>query len=330
MEIDLLQPSDNLEEWDAFVDSSPQGSIFCYSWWLKTVCLDQFSILTLRERDNIVAGMPLPYQQRRGLRYIHMPQLTQTLGPLLSPPRSPKYHSQISREMAYLEALIGNMPYADSFSFNCHCHFRNWLPFYWAGYIQSTQYTYVIDELRDLDKVFSDIASSYRNKVRKARKAGIKVVESDDIEALLELNRKTFTRQGLDLPYPEDLVIRIDQVCAERDCRRIFLTKDTSDRIHSALFVVYDQKRMYNLIQGSDPELRHSGANILAMWHSIQFAQGVTQRYDFEGSMLKNVERVFRDFGAEQRRYFHITKVNSLPLKVARDVRSWMQNVRES
>lgn len=329
MEAALLQTSDPLDQWDAFVDSSPQGSVFCRSWWLRAVAPGQFWILVLRERGDIVAGIPLHHKQRRGLRYVGMPKLTQTLGPLLSPSRSPKYHSQISREIELLESLIENLPPCDRFSMRCHFRLSNWLPFYWAGYDQTTKYTYVIEQLDDVDAVFDNMSSSYRNKIRKARRSGIEVLESGDIDTLLELNRKTFARQGLEPPYSEELVTRIDEACAKRGARRIFLTKDPKGRIHSGLFVVYDDKSMYNLIQGGDPELRHSGANILAIWHSIQVAQEVTQRYDFEGSMLKSVERVFRDFGGRQRRYFHITKTNSLTLNIARDMRSWIRRWRD-
>lgn len=98
--------------------------------------------------------------------------------------------------------------------------------------------------------------------------------------------------------------------CALRNTRKIFLAKDPQNRIHSALFVVYDEKSMYNLIQGGDPELRKSGANPLAMWHSIESAQKVTKKYDFEGSMMANVEPFFRSFGAVQTPYFNIMKDN--------------------
>ena len=63
-------------------------------------------------------------------------------------------------------------------------------------------------------------------------------------------------------------------------------------------------------MQGGNTELRDSGANPLAMWHSIQFARAVTSKYDFEGSMLNNVEPFFRSFGAIQTPYFSITRDN--------------------
>ena len=59
-------------------------------------------------------------------------------------------------------------------------------------------------------------------------------------------------------------------------------------------------------MQGTDPALRGSGAPLLAHWHAIQFAATVSKRYDFVGSMMENVERVFRSFGAVQKHYFSI------------------------
>jgi hypothetical protein len=326
---ELLTLSDSLDEWDEFVDSSPQGCIFCRSWWLQAVCPESVLILILRENGKVVAGLPLPHRKKWGLHDFHMPKLTPFLGPLLAPPRSPKRLSQISREMELLEALIDAVPDFDRLLMHCSYPLKNWLPFYWAGYEQSTRYTYVIEHLDDLDELFKAMSSSYRNKIRKAKDSGIRVIESEDVEAFLKLNRMTFARQGLELPYSEELVERINKACAKRDARKIFLTKDPEGRIHSSLFVVYNNKSMYNLMQGSHPDLRSSGANILAMWHSIRFAQEVTERYNFEGSMLKNVERVFRDFGAVQKRYFRISKTSSLLLRIYWDIEAWVKMLGE-
>jgi hypothetical protein len=45
---------------------------------------------------------------------------------------------------------------------------------------------------------------------------------------------------------------------------------------------------------GEDPELRKSAAGILLVWESIKFTKHTLQldNYDFEGSMLENVEQV--------------------------------------
>ncbi len=48
-----------LKEWDKFVLSSPQGCIFCMSWWLRLVCPKGFKIIIVKNNQGIVGGMPL-------------------------------------------------------------------------------------------------------------------------------------------------------------------------------------------------------------------------------------------------------------------------------
>jgi hypothetical protein len=52
---------------------------------------------------------------------------------------------------------------------------------------------------------------------------------------------------------------------------------------------------------------------VFALWAAICFARTVAARFDFEGSMLPQVERVFRGFGATQRPYFAIGKTPQPP-----------------
>jgi hypothetical protein len=112
----------------------------------------------------------------------------------------------------------------------------------------------------------------------------------------------------MELPFDEQLVRRIDAACAGRSARKMFAARDPQGRVHAILYHVYDSKCMYYLMQGSDPALRSSGAALLAQWHAIQYAASVTDVYDFEGSMLENVEPLFRSFGAAQKPYFTIFK----------------------
>jgi hypothetical protein len=214
MQNTVASPSTSLatdQEWDAFVEGSPQGSIFTRAWWLDTVCPGGYELLRVQRGGRIVAGMALPAPERhRGARIIRMPGLTQTLGPLLAPPTGGKYETHLSREMEWLRELVAMIPRVDGLNFNCHHRFTNWLPFHWAGYQQTTRYTYLFDDLRDLAALHDGMSAKTRNIIRKAQKAGIVVEEWEDIEAFLPLLRMTFTRQDMELPFTEDLVRRID------------------------------------------------------------------------------------------------------------------------
>ena len=79
----------------------------------------------------------------------------------------------------------------------------NWLPFYWKGFVQHTMYTYVIQDISDLNEVFSNFKSTVRNKIRKAEQL-VKVEISEDIEAFYRLEKMTFNRQNLSVGHSLD------------------------------------------------------------------------------------------------------------------------------
>ena len=118
------------------------------------------------------------------------------------------------------------------------------------------------------------------------------------------------------MPYSENLVENLDAACCERDCRKIWIAEDDRGRQHAGVYVVWDGNSAYYLMGGGDPELRNSGATSLCMWAAIRHAATVTQCFDFEGSMIEQVERFFRGFGAVQKPYFNIKKTPSKLLRL--------------
>ena len=78
-----------------------------------------------------------------------------------------------------------------------------------------------------------------------------------------------------------------------------------------SIYLVWDKKSAYYIAGGSPKEVRTSGAMPLLLWEAIKFSSKVTKYFNFEGSMIKPIERFFRAFGGEQVPYFEITKINS-------------------
>jgi hypothetical protein len=61
----------------------------------------------------------------------------------------------------------------------------------------------------------------------------------------------------------------------------------------------------------------------VVQFESIKFALKNNKKFDFEGSMIENIERYFRSFGSIQKSYFRISKINSklyLTLKYLSDL----------
>jgi len=302
-----LRPGDDLGEWDRFVDGSPQGCIFCRSWWLEAVAPGQFEILVVRRGGRIAAGMPLFYHRKWGLRAIGMPTLTQTLGPLLGPPTSDNYEKRLSGEMELLTQLVAAIPRVALLNVLCHHSLTNWLPFYWAGYQQTTRYTYVIEDLSDPEAVFARFAPTKRQKVRKAEKL-VEVREDLPPADFYSHHAMTMRKRGDTINYSQELFERIHRATAERDAGKTWFAVGAQGRIHSAIFVIFGARSAYYLISAVDPEYRSSDANTLLIKRAIDHVASRTKRFDFEGSMIRGVEGSFRKFGAVQTPYLHLSK----------------------
>ena len=299
------------KDWDCFVDQSPQGSLFCKSWWLQAVCPIELEILVLYKKDRIVAGLPMVRKKKFGFKKICTPCLTHTLGVLLESPTSHKYTVKLSKEMKILKEFVKAIPTFDYFFMNFNYNFNNWLPFFWAGYSQTTYYSYVISDLWDTKKIWENFSSTVRKEIRKTEKDGLKVNESDDIEECLRLHKLAYGRQSLVSPHPESSVRKLDEACRQENARKIFIAQDSLKKNHAMYYVVYDSKSAHALLAGADPALRNSGAQYLVCWAAIQSLSSLSKQFDFSGGCITtNIESHIRKFGGTLTPHYMITKNN--------------------
>jgi hypothetical protein len=286
----------------------PDRLIFRQPWWLDAVAPGCWGEAAVERGGELAARLPYVVRRRLGMTALVMPPLTQNLGPWLKPSEG-KYASRLAWEKDLMDELINKLPTHDRFSQSFHFSMTNWLPFYWRGFSQTTRYTYRLEDLSEMERLWSELAENVRRAVRKARKE-VAVREDLDVDEFIRLNSLTFSRQGVRMPYSPELVRRLDAACAARGRRKIIFAEDASGRVHAAVYVVWDEDSAYNLMLGSDPELRGSGASNLVMWEAIRYASTVTRSFDFEGSMIESVERSFRSFGARQVPYFHVSRMS--------------------
>lgn len=308
----------NKDKYKAHCAKEPTIPLFSQHWWLDaTAGEESWDVALVEENGEIVASMPYTIKKKWGFTIISQPVLTQTLGPWL-PPSDAKYSRQLGLQKKRIQALFEQLPPFDYFQQNWHSSIQNWLPVYWMGFKQTTRYTYIIPDISNLDKVLSSFDSSYRNKIKKAEKT-INIKVELPIEKFFEINSLTFARQNLETPYSLDFLKRHDDSLREKKQRVIFYAEDSEKRIHSSLYLTWDAQTAYVHLVGEDPELRNSGAGIALIWHAIQYASNELRlrHFDFEGSMLENVESVRRDCGGVQTPYFSISKTPSSLLKTA-------------
>jgi len=304
------------ERYKQFCHDNEEIPFFSQYGWLNCVCGEKNWDIVFIEKDHkIVATMPYYITSKMFFSMILMPKLTQTMGPYIVYPKGQKNERKLSYEKEIMTGLIEKLPQVDFFFQNFHKSISNWLPFKWKGFEQTTNYTYVLEDLSDLDKVFRNFRSNIKTDIKKARKI-INIKEDSDLELFYKINKMTFDRQKMSIPYSLKWLNTLDIHCQKNDCRKIFMGYDNQENLHAAIYVVWDNQTMYYLMSGGDPLYRNSGATSLLLWEAIQFAAQKNLKFDFEGSMIEPIERVFRAFGATQVPYFRVMKSKNKFIKL--------------
>jgi len=282
--------------------------IFYQPWWLDQVCgKDKWNVV-LVENENGINGI-LPYYEKRS-KFFTMPELTPYLGPFLLYPEQQNYYNQLKYEKDVMKKLIDQLPSFNYFSMRFPIFVRNWLPFYWEGFQETTRYTYVLKLNQDIEKLFSQLKENVRRNVKKAQKY-LSVVDGwEDITYFHEL-----LNNNLNVKYSSAFLREAVKHSYQEDSGKLLAVKDDTGQLYCAMFMVWDENYAYYLLGARDPKIKDARAMSLLMWEAIKFAKGKTNNFDFEGSMIKPIERFFRSFGTKQHPYFHVHKYNSMLIR---------------
>jgi hypothetical protein len=301
--------------YDRFVAESPQGSVFCASWWLAAVAPGSWRAHEVEEKGSIVAAWPTVVRKTRlGDLHVGAP-LTPFLGPLFPPGEGARRRS---REIRLVDALLDRIGSYAHLEARCNPAFDYWTPLSWHGFEQTTRYTWRLPDLSDLDAVFSGFRENIRGHVRAAEKNGM-TVEEATLDELLELHRLRFARE------PEGIA-RIDAAARERGARFVLAARDGEGTLRAAGYFVHDERYTTYLLAATDAEVR--GAAALVLWEAIRRAGERGTAFDFEGSMLEHVEPFVRSFGGTPSPYSVVRHTPSAAFRAARGVKRALRRRR--
>ena len=312
----------NKEKYIEFCKKEIEIPIFSQYWWLDVVCgKDNWDVALVEKGGHIMASMPYSFKKRAIFNIITMPRLTQTMGAYIKYPIGQKYYKKLSFGKEMINELLSQLPKYDYFIQNFDYSFTNWQPFYWNGFKQTTAYTYVIENI-SLENLEKEFETDTRRRRRKANNIGIKIVETKDIGKFYELNKLTYDRKNMNIPYNFYLVKNLFERSKENDSVKIF-SATFEDKIIASGFFVYDTQSVYYIMGGVDPDYKDLGAMDALLYEAIRFTIESNRRFDFEGSMVESIEKYFRSFGAKQKPMMQISRTNSKLLKIRELMQNW-------
>lgn len=301
--------------------------IFSQPWWLDAVCGENnWGVHVLEKSGQLLGAMPYYIENRNGFEIITKAHHSQNNGIIVSYQPNMKYVARIERQEEVINEMCDYIEdlKVDKYEQQYHYSFTNCLPFKWRGYNEMVRYTYVIEDTSDMNKICADFKYIVRNEIKKAEKF-VTIKENLDINKFYEINKLSYDRQGIEVPFSLKFLHRLEEACIAHECRKILYAVDDEGNIHSVAYLVWDNESLYFLINGSDTEFRYSQSNSLLIRESIRVAHNLGKKFDFEGSVLQPVEHIFRSFGAIQKLYFRIYKVfnNNMDENL---VNSWAKN----
>lgn len=285
------------------------NSVFETEWWLNAVAKNSWEYIeVMKKNGDISARFPIYKTKYLGKQTLGVPAMTQTLGIYLEDTGA-KLSKKLEKNKKLINEIIRSLP--AKYSYNFYLDIKNdyVLPFIWAGFRIEPMFSYRLEDLSDLDLIWKGFKENIKTDIRKAEKS-VRIEEEQKIDVLIDMQKKTFARQGRSFPLDEEIIRRIDCAAEEQDAKLFLCARDSDNNVHAAAYFVFDDKRCYYLMGGGDPIYRNSGATSLLLWEGIKTASERSMIFDFEGSMIEDIERFVRGFGAVPRTYYRVKKLN--------------------
>lgn len=301
-----VAPPDNHSAYDELVRRSPQGTVFARSWWLDAVAPGRWRPHLVEDAGEAAAWPTVIAPTRFGDVHGGAP-LTPFLGPLLPPGEGARRRS---KEVAWMERLAEELAGAAHVEARCSPELDYWTPLRWHGFRQTTSYTWRLPDLSDVDAVLAGVRSKARSDMRAAARA--LTVEEGPLADFLALHARRFEGRR---ETSAGVLERIEPAAAEHEARTVLLGREGDGTVRAGTYLVHDERWTTYLLAATDGT---RGAAALVVAEAIRRAAARGTGFDFEGSMLRNVESFVRSFGGEPTPYSIVSRTGSRPFAAVR------------
>lgn len=297
------------DAWSAFCAALPNAGFFHRAEWraVQGGALQRFGVFD--GKGAVLAVFQMLRSKRSGFTLWSNPPFNQHCA-FLADVRSKnpaKRNGDIKRLHSAVAAFLNTLDGVVTVGFPPET--KDMQPYIWAKCKVVPNYTYRIDLQQEIEAVRKEYAAETRNAIKKAESDGVVVREATRAE-VLPLIEATFDRKAKALDRGK--VDRILQEFLDGGQGFAFLTEWNGKPI-AAAFCGLDTHRAYYLLGGHKKAGGHAGAGALTVDRCIQetASLGIAQ-FDLEGSMLPDVERFFRGFGATLTPYYTVNRASFL------------------
>ncbi|MCL4870650.1 MAG: GNAT family N-acetyltransferase [Anaerolineae bacterium] len=307
METRVLEP-DMYSTWDEFVLSSPTGTLFHTTIWLKASDLP-FRIYALFKGEKIVGGLVVSFKETNWFgRITERPTLTPYTGLVVFAPTSKRTTAYTQFKEIATKIIESVKSDFTEINLRLSPYVYDVQPFIWAGFKTGVRYTYIV-EIARLEDTWLNLDENRRRNIKKAEKIGLTICSSLNLLDCISLFRATRSQSDV----WEPLVVRYATHLQEHGLAKTIGVRDSDGNLIAAVYIVWDRYRSYYLLGGFNEQVtdRQAGqvAMSFALWDAMCFSRNELGLFEFdlEGSMIPGVELFFRKFGGQLKPFYTIS-----------------------
>lgn len=280
------------DQWNACVYNSMNGQVYAYTWYLDALA-DEWDALVF---DNYLQVMPLPKRKKWGIEYLYQPFFTQQLG-IFSP-----MMLNADQVQAFLEAIPPQFRYVNYF-----LNEGNSFPLAIPKAELLARKNYILPLFGTHEQLQEAYQANTRRNIRKAKKAGVRIAESTNVNDALHLFQSTVGAKVPTIQKQDYLNLsELMRLTMQHQMGKIYTAYDSQNQLIASVFVLLSHSRITYLLPASTTTGKEKSAMFLLIDHIVEENQQSFQVLDFEGSMHEGIARFFQGFGATAKPYYHL------------------------
>lgn len=304
-EIDRLQ-------WDALINEAPNGIIYALTWYLDIVS-PGWEALIKEEGGRYLAVLPLPVQTKFGWKYLKQPLLTQQLGLFYAPDALPA-----SADWQQVGALLRqHFRFITRYAFNTGNQVA--LSDGWPDpmFGRATFSTYHLSLRLPYAELQAGYTANRRWRLNQARRRGLAVEPSTDIDALIKL----FKENTVDKIYggvgdeAYHLLRVLYAAASQRGLAALWQGRPPGGAVGAMILLFRFKTQLIYLFSAADAAGKKNGSISVLLDAVVQAHAGQDLYLDFEAPQAESVVHFYRSFGPVAAP-FRTISLNRLPWAV--------------
>lgn len=287
--------------------------LFMQYWWMEAVTYNKTwdVLLSYDAQGEPTAAMPYLLRQRMGMKYVICPQHTQINGIWTRDDLTEQ------QKQDALENIISQLKEMNLAYYYQQYPIDSEVPQYMRGkgFKVKQRWTYRIKDLSNLDYVISRFSKNKKRQLQKALSLHVDLTLTP--EEFYHFHEYTLQERTKEISYSQEHFLRLYQAANERQQGQILGIRNAEGTLLAAVFLVWDETATYFLIPAHSHAYAATGASAMMVLEAIKWAKSHSKEFDFEGSMIKNIENSYRQFGATKIYYHSVTRYYKWLFRVA-------------